>query len=140
MKSVFEIEITARTDSANMNDGFTTENFMRTPPGSTRIKLLAPVVVAGFPGKQVGDIFEVPNNIASLLINQKAAEESAEIVQEVQAATPEVIETREPVVETRDPEIDIQALAKKQVFEAQALEIDNAAAKGKRGKLPAKSS
>ncbi len=92
-----------------MSDGYSIAN-MQIPAGTTRIKLLKPVVVEGVIGVAVGDVLEVPNGVARTLINMGAAEE---VSSEAKSAV--TIETREPKVETRDPVMEPETQPRKSV-------------------------
>jgi hypothetical protein len=62
------------------------------------VRLLKDCVVSGYPGVQVGDIFEVEQELGRNLVFRG-------ILTEITAVkAPEVIQAREPVVQTRDPE------------------------------------
>ena len=64
------------------------------------IRLTQSTVVKGCPGVIVGDVINVPDNVARDLI---AFGVGVEFKPEAKTE-PAVIETREPAVETRDPE------------------------------------
>lgn len=72
-----------------------------------RIKLKSSVVIKGFPNVQVGQVVEVPDGEAQVLLGMGAAElvgpeEKADGLTTGRG----VIDTREPAVQTREPEIE----------------------------------
>lgn len=86
-----------------MSDGYSSANLYAPPPtGHKRVRLKNSIVVAGFPGKVPGDVFDVPGHLAFQLVVGGHAEEVQEIHPEVTVA-PEVVQVREPEVENRDP-------------------------------------
>ncbi len=72
---------------------------MAVPSGMMRIKLKASIIIADYPGKQVGDIFDLPASLGYHLITNRWAEQIIP-----SESPPEVIETREPEVQNRDPQ------------------------------------
>lgn len=69
-----------------------------------RIRLKAPVVVKGYPNVKVGDVIEIQNNDAQVLLGMGAAElVGPEDAPDGLTTGRGVIESREPVVEAREP-------------------------------------
>jgi hypothetical protein len=70
-----------------------------------RIRLKAPVVIKGFPNVQVGEVVEIPNHDAQVLIGMGVAElVGPEEKPDGLTTGRGVVEMREPEVATRDPE------------------------------------
>lgn len=71
-----------------------------------KIQIKRSVVVAGFPGVQVGDVIDAPEEVAGNLIIEGIAAPWRESA----LAPPEGIETREPEIEQRDPGLSTESL------------------------------
>lgn len=71
-----------------------------------RIRLKAPVVIKGFPNVKVGEVVEIPNHDAQVLIGMGVAElVGPEEKPDGLTTGRGVVETREPEVQAREPEI-----------------------------------
>lgn len=79
----------------NMSDGFSIENLSKRPSNDMkRIKLIAPIVVKGFPDVRCGQTITVPGALAHELISSGWA---------VEAVESPTLQTRDPILEHRDP-------------------------------------
>ena len=74
-----------------------------------RIRLKAPVVIKGFPNVQVGEVVEVPDSDAQVLLGMGVAELVGPAEKPDGLTTGRgVIAEREPAIATRDPETQPQ--------------------------------
>lgn len=71
-----------------------------------RIKLKAPVVIRGFPNVQVGEVIEIPDHDAQVLLGMGVAELVGPTEKPDGLTTGRgQVETVQPEVATRDPEV-----------------------------------